>query len=67
MDMTELNPAERSRTYEFPNGETVTLENVTHLAVSASGTHRIKTGDGMLHIVPVGWHHIVIDADDWTL
>jgi hypothetical protein len=67
IEMTTLNPAERSRTYTFQNKETITLTNVTHLAVSASGTHRLKTADGHLHIVPVGFLHIDIDADDWTL
>jgi hypothetical protein len=67
IEMNALNPVERSRTYSFPKGETIRLENVTHLAVSASGTHRLKTADGHLHIVPVGFLHIDIDADDWTL
>lgn len=66
-EMTEIRPAEKTRVYTFPKGETVTLAEVTHLAVSASGTHRLKTGDGRLHIVPLGWLHIEIDAEDWTL
>lgn len=65
--MTPIAPAERSRVYSFPGGEQVRLENVTHLAVSPSGTHRLKTDGGHLHIVPTGWLHIEIDADDWTL
>lgn len=67
VEMNTLNPIERSRTYLFPNGEKFTLENVTHLAVSAGGTHRLKTQDGHLHIVPTGFLHIEIDADGWTL
>jgi len=67
IDMIELNPIEKTRVYSFPNGETVSLENVTHFAVSKSGTHRLKTGDGKMRIVPVGWHHIEIDAAEWTL
>lgn len=62
----ELNPIEAKRTYTFPNG-TVELENVSELTVSKSGTHRLKTQDGILHIVPVGWLHIEIDCSDWTL
>jgi hypothetical protein len=58
---------EKSRTYFFPNNEQVLLENVTELIVRESGTHRLKTADGKLHIVPAGWVHIVIDAPDWTL
>lgn len=65
--MTELKPPERSRIYFFPNGETVKLENVTHFAASTT-THRLKTGDGKLHIVPLaGWLHIEIEADSFTL
>lgn len=67
MELTELNPPERSRTYTFPGGETVRLENVTHFLARESGTHRLKTGDGRLHIVPTGWLHIEIDTDSWTL
>lgn len=76
LEMTEFNPPERLRTYWFPllsQGDVelncllpVDLENVTHLKVSDSGTHRLKTKDGRLHIIPTGWLHISIDADDWT-
>jgi hypothetical protein len=66
-EMTALNPPERTRTYFFPEGQTVQIPGITHIAVSSSGTHRLKTSDGKLHIVPVGWLHIEIDADDWTL
>jgi hypothetical protein len=65
-ELQPLNPAERSRVYTFPGGETVRLENVTHFLARESGTHRLKTGDGMLHIVRSGWLHIAIDADGWT-
>ena len=64
--MTEITPPERSRTYTFPNG-TVQLTGVSALKVRDSGTHRLKTADGKLHIVPSGWLHIEIDADGWTL
>lgn len=67
MDMIELRPAERSRTYTWPDEFVLTLSNVTHFQASDSGTHRLKTADGKLHIVPVGWRHIEIDADGWTL
>ena len=67
MELTELNPPERSRTYTFPGGETVRLENVTHFLARESGTHRLKTSDGRLHIVPKGWLHIELEADRWTV
>lgn len=65
--MTDLNPPEKSRTYKFPGGEIVTLSQVTQISVSDSGNHRLRTADGKLHIVPTGWVHIEIDAEDWTL
>lgn len=67
MELTELTPPEHSRTYTFPGGETVRLTNVTHFLARESGTHRLKTGDGRLHIVPAGWLHIEIEAEGWTL
>lgn len=65
--LIELNPVERKRTYNYPNGAKVALFGVTHLEVRSSGTHRLKTADQHLHIVQPGWVHIEIDADDWTL
>jgi hypothetical protein len=67
VEMAEIKPPERSRLYRFPGGEAVRLEQVTHLAVGASGTHRLRTADGKFHIVPPGWNHIILDIDDWTL
>jgi len=66
-EMTELNPVERRRNYTFPGGQVVELREVQRLAVSASGTHRLETQDGLLHIVPTGWIHIEIAASDWTM
>ena len=67
MTLTQLSPAEKSRTYTFPNGEKVTLHDVTHFA-SGESTHRLQTSDGKLHIVPkTGWLHIVIVASAFTL
>lgn len=67
--MVELTPinTERSRTYRFPGGETVKLVNVVAIAVRPSGTHRLKTHDGRLHIVPAGWLHIEIEADGFSI
>lgn len=64
--MIELNPPEKARVYEFPGGETVILENVTHF-LNRPTNHRLKTADGKLHIVPMGWLHIEIDTTEWTL
>jgi hypothetical protein len=64
---TKFEPAEDTRTYYFPNGEKVELLSVVELVVRESGTHRLKTADGKLHIVPSGWVHIEISAKDWTV
>lgn len=64
---TKLDPPETLRIYHFPGGETFRLDNVTALAVSASGTHRLETQDGKKWIVPTGWLAIELDMKDWTL
>jgi hypothetical protein len=67
VEMSKLSPPERTRIYTFPGGETVKLENVTHFLARDSGSHRVGTADGLLHIIPAGWLHVEIDADGWTL
>lgn len=57
---------EKERIYTFPKGDKVILKNVTELAVSKSGNHRLKA-DGKLHIVPTGWIHVEIDDSEWTV
>ncbi len=66
MELKALNPNEKSRLYVFPNNEKVRLENVTEFFASST-THRLKTADGRLHIIPMGWIHIEIEADSFTL
>jgi hypothetical protein len=58
---------EKERIYYFPGGNKVQLKNVTELIVRDSGTHRLKTADNKLHIVPIGWIHIEIDESEWTV
>lgn len=65
-EFIELKPAESWREYTFPGDQKVRLENVTKIAVSERGTHRIETQDGRKHIVPSGWIHIEIDVATWT-
>lgn len=50
--------SEVSRTYRFPNGEYVTLDNPLKLHVSKSGGHRVFTADGNAHYIPSGWIHL---------
>lgn len=58
---------EKERVYFFPNDEKVILKNIVELVVRESGTHRIKTNDNKLHIIPSGWLHIEIDETEWTI
>lgn len=59
---------ENARTYTFWHGQSITVESVRELKISASGNHRLKTVDGKLHIIPTGWLHIEIDSDKgWEL
>lgn len=59
---------EKIRTYDF-GAHSVTLHNVTELVVRPSGTHRVKTADGNLHVIASGWLAIHIDdgGKDWTV
>lgn len=66
IELAKLDPIERTRTYVYPGGHEVVLCNVTRFLARESGTHRLQTKDGMLHIVAPGWLHIQIDADAWT-
>lgn len=67
LELKKLEPSEKSRTYTFPNNEKIALLNVTHFLARESGTHRLQTADGKLHIVPVGWLHVEIEAGSFTL
>jgi hypothetical protein len=63
---TELSPAERSRTYHFPGGESVTVKDVARIEIRESGTHRYETKEGKKGFVAKGWIHLEIDVDTWT-
>lgn len=57
------------RTYDFGLGKRVMLKNVIELIVRSSGSHRLRTADGKLHIIPTGWIHVeIVDSikKDWT-
>ena len=66
-EFVKLNPPEKERIYTFSEGNQIVLKNITHFATSKT-THRLKTKDGKLHIVPSqGWVHIEIDAKKFTI
>lgn len=61
----DLNPAERSRTYHYADGATLSYKNVTRVKVSESGNHYIEA-DGVKAIVAPGWRAVELDVDTWT-
>lgn len=60
---------EKRRIYKFHGGEELTFLNVVEVIVHPSGTHRLKTADGMLHIVRSDWFYIGIDTptQEWAI
>lgn len=56
----------QNRIYTFPGNEKISINEITSINVSKSGTHRLNTADGKKHIVPSGWLHIEFDAKEWT-
>ncbi len=61
---------EEFRSYMFPGGDTITLNKVNELVVRPSGSHRIKTDDGLLHVISAGWLAISIkdeNGQEWTV
>lgn len=59
---------EDARTYVFPGGDTITIEAVRELRISASGNHRLITADRRLHIIKPNWLHIEIQSKkSWEL
>ncbi len=56
----------RKRIYIFPGGDKIEFKNVTEIAVSSSGNHRLNMEDGTKAIVCSGWIAILLDMDEWT-
>jgi hypothetical protein len=68
IDLTELNPKEKTRTYTFPNGEKVVLNERNALHGSGQRHAPAQTvGRQAAHRAEVGWLHIEIDAEKFTL
>lgn len=65
-DWVELKWIEKSRIYYFPEGNELEINNVVAVKVKESGTHRLKTSDGKLWIIPTGWLAIALDTEDFT-
>lgn len=65
MDKVQLR--EHSRTYMFPDGDSITFYGVVEFAKPGS-THRLKLATGEHVIVGDKWQAIVIKGiDDWTV
>jgi hypothetical protein len=57
LEFVDLN-SEQSRTYDFGDGNTVTVDEPLKLNVSKSGGHRIFDAFGISHYIPGGWVHL---------
>ena len=66
IELTKLNPTEKKRTYFFPKGEKVEIDDVVEFLARPSGSHRLKSGDGKLYIVSSGWLYIEIDVAEFS-
>ncbi len=66
MDFVKINPPEKKRTYLFPGGNKVEVENVCAVCVRPSGNHRLETTDGRKLIVAAGWLSIELTMSAWT-
>lgn len=66
-DQTPIQLTEKTRVYDFGDKQ-VALEDVRELIVRDSGSHRVRTADGKLHIIAKGWIAVHIDdgGKDWT-
>ena len=59
---------EIERKYHFPGNWYVIIKDPIELIVRDSGTHRIISKDGHLHIIPMGWIHIeIISSSSWVV
>jgi hypothetical protein len=65
-EMTKLTPPEKTRVYVFPGQDRAVFHDITAIAVSERGTHRLEARGGK-YIVQPGWLYIKLDVDDWTL
>ena len=53
MDILELE--ETSRTYFFPNGNNLTIDNAVECRINKINTHHLVTRQGEIYIVPYKW------------
>lgn len=71
LEFVVLDAPERSRTYYYAKGESITFRCIEQVCVRPSGTHRLivnpaANDDNRLVVVRGGWLAIAINADEWT-
>ena len=62
----DLDPPERSRTYVYPNGQEITVKNVSRICIRPSGSNRLETSDGQKWIILQWFVAVRLDVDSWT-
>ncbi len=55
--------SEKSRTYRFPGGEYITIEQPLKVCAKENG-HRIWDANNKSHYVPAGWIHLTWEAKE---
>lgn len=62
-----LKHVERSRTYHYDDGSSVTFHNINRLRVTRSGHHCLELeASNQKRVVAPGWRYISLDVDDWS-
>lgn len=54
-DVGMLELGETSRTYFFPNGNTLTIDDAVECHINKINTHQLVTKQGEIYIVPYKW------------
>ena len=54
-DISMLELEETSRTYIFPNGNKITIDNAVECRINRINTHQLVTKQGEIYIVPYKW------------
>jgi hypothetical protein len=59
-DLKFVDICEHWRTYEYPDGTSITIKNPVAIdtTTSKSGGHRIVDANNFGHYVPAGWNHL---------
>ena len=58
---------EKSRTYQFRDGQALTIDGPKELLVSKSGNHYIKTETGTQYIITGAWLYLSFEASEFSI